>query len=88
MLTVLWALPAVGGLAAAIGGRRVAWLGPILAAAAFVLTLTLWGQAGHLTESAAWIGGPFSVRYRLGLSGLSLVLVAMTLLVTTVATIR
>lgn len=86
MLTVLWALPALGGLLAAIGGRRAAWLGPVTAAVAFVLSLTLWHQAGHLVESAAWIGGPFTVSYRLGLSGLSLILVAMTLLVTAVAT--
>ncbi len=85
MLTVLWVLPALGGLVGVAAGRRLSWLGPLAAAAALVLCLSLWGQAGHLVETANWIGGPFTVRYRLGLSGLSLVLVAMTLLITCVA---
>ena len=85
MLTVLWVLPALGGLVGAAAGRRLSWLGPLAAAVALVLCLSLWGQAGHLVETANWIGGPFTVSYRLGLSGLSLVLVAMTLLITCVA---
>ncbi len=87
MLTLLWALPAAGALAAALAGRRAAWLGPVLSAVAFVLSLALWPQAGALTERVPWFHGPYgaAVTYSLGLSGLSLLLVAMTLLVTALA---
>lgn len=89
MLTLLWALPAIGALAAALGGRRAWVAGPVLAGVAFVLSLALWPQAGTLSESVRWFAGPYGlpVSYSLGLSGLSLLLVALTLLVTTLTAI-
>ena len=87
MLTLLWALPGAGALACALGGRRAALFAPVLSAIAFVLSLALWGQAGQLSVSRPWFTGPFGgvVGYDLGLSGLSLLLVALTLLLTTLA---
>lgn len=84
MLTLLWALPAAAALAVAALGRRAAWLGPLCAAIALGLAVSLWSQAGGLSASAAWVPASFApaVAYRLGLSGLSLVLVVLTLLLT------
>ncbi len=84
MLTLLWALPAAAALLVAALGRRAAWLGPLGAAVALVLAVSLWSQTGSLGTSAAWLPASFgpAVAYRLGLSGLSLVLVVLTLLLT------
>lgn len=84
MLTLLWALPAAGALAVAALGRRAAWLGPLCSAVSLILAVSLWSQTGGLSESAAWLPASFgpAVAYRLGLSGLSLVLVVLTLLLT------
>ena len=93
LLTLLWALPAAAALALALTRGRPVWLGPLCAGAALVLSVTLWSQAGKAAAWAPWIGaaglgtphGAAIVSYRLGLSGLSLLLVALTLLITTVA---
>jgi NADH-quinone oxidoreductase subunit M len=85
LLTLLWALPALGALAVALARGRAAFLAPLGTFLAFVLSLALWGRAGSLATSAPWLGGGLAVGYRLGLSGLSLLLVALTLLVTLVA---
>lgn len=84
MLTLLWALPVAGALAIALLGRRLAWLGPLAAAVALAIALGLWPQAGTLSASTPWFQGAYgaSVTYALGLSGLSLLLVALTLLLT------
>lgn len=84
MLTLLWALPVAAAVAIALGGKRLAGLGPLAAGVAFVLAAALWPAAGSLTASAPWFGGAYggAVRYALGLSGLSLLLVLLTLLVT------
>ncbi len=87
MLTLLWALPGLGALLSAAGGRRLAWTGPLLSALALVLGASLWPQAGSLLQSRPWIGGPFAVSYSLGLSGLSLLLVLLTLLITTLTSL-
>lgn len=100
MPTLLWALPAAAALALALNRGRAAWLGPLAAGIAFVLSLTLWSHAGAMSAAEPWIGAGLAsttalhatgslqgtiVWYRLGLSGLSLVLVALSLLITAVA---
>ncbi len=89
MLTLLWALPALAALAVAAGGRRVSWLGPAATGVALALCIALWPGAGHLGESVRWFSGPYGgvARYSLGLSGLSWLLVAMTLLLTFLCTL-
>lgn len=84
MLTLLWALPAAGALAAAACGKRGAILAPLGALAALVLAVVVAPRAGSLTESAAWFHGAYGglIGYRLGLSGLSLLLCLLTLLLT------
>ncbi len=89
MLTLLWALPALAALAVAVGGRRVSWLAPAATGVALALCIALWPGAGHLGESAHWLSGPYGgvARYSLGLSGLSWLLVTMTLLLTFLCTL-
>jgi NADH-quinone oxidoreductase subunit M len=90
VLTLLWALPAAAALALALARGRVAWIGPLASGVAFLLSLTLWSRAGHIAISAPWIGAAALgggahgalIAYRLGLSGLSLLLVALALLLT------
>jgi NADH-quinone oxidoreductase subunit M len=89
VLTLLWAVPAAAALAVAVLGRRAAWLGPLGSALGLALAVALWPQAGSLAAAAPWLpgaGGALApVSYRLGLSGLSLVLVLLTLLLTALA---
>ena len=89
MLTLLWALPALAALAVAAGGRRVSWLGPAATGVALALCIGLWSGAGHMGESVRWLSGPYGglMRYSLGLSGLSWLLVTMTLLLTFLCTL-
>jgi len=84
VLTLLWALPVAAAVAIAILGKRATWLGPLCAGLAFALALRLWPQAGTLLGATPWFGGAYGavVSYSLGLSGLSLLLVALALLVT------
>ncbi len=84
MLTLLWALPVAAALAIAVSARRGAWLGPLASTAALVLALALWSRAGSLSVATPWFHGAYGslISYSLGLSGLSLLLVVLTLLLT------
>lgn len=84
MLTLLWALPAVGALCAVFGGKRAQLVAPVAAGVALLLGFVLWPSANTVFTSVPWIG-VIGVRYALGLSGLSLLLVLLTLLLTVIA---
>lgn len=79
-------MPAVGALLAVFGGARWRVAAPISAAAALGVSLALWSQAGQLFTSIRWItASGLDIRYALGLSGLSLLLIGLTLLLTVIA---
>ncbi|GAA1071018.1 NADH-quinone oxidoreductase subunit M [Tsukamurella spumae] len=81
-LTLLWAVPAVGAIAAAAVPRAARWIGlaaSLLALAIGVGLACAFDPAGgfQLVESHSWIPS-FGAGYRLGLDGTGLVLVLLT----------
>ncbi|MCS3780840.1 NADH-quinone oxidoreductase subunit M [Tsukamurella ocularis] len=81
-LTLLWAAPAVGAVAAAAVPRAARWIGLAAALVALVIGIGLafaFDPAGgfQFIESHSWIPS-FGAGYRLGLDGTGLVLVLLT----------
>jgi len=84
-LTVLWALPLAGALAVALGPRgalakQTALVASLLTLVVGIIAATQFdtGAEGfQLTETHEWIGA-FGVHYALGLDGLGLLLVLLT----------
>lgn len=81
-LTLLWAAPAVGAVAAAAVPRAARWIGLAAALVALVIGIGLavaFDPAGgfQFVESHSWIPS-FGAGYRLGLDGTGLVLVLLT----------
>ena len=90
-LTVLWALPLVGGVLVAFLPPRLAkWFGMVVALAALGIAafVALNFEAGfnqfQFTEKVAWIP-QFSIFYRLGVDGISLWLVVLNAFLTVIA---
>ena len=81
-LTLLWAAPAIGAVAAAALPRAARWIGLAAALVALVIGIGLavaFDPAGgfQFVESHSWIPS-FGAGYRLGLDGTGLVLVLLT----------
>ncbi len=81
-LTLLWAAPAVGAVAAAAAPRAARWIGLAAALVTLVIGIGLalaFDPAGgfQFVESHSWIPS-FGAGYRLGLDGTGLVLVLLT----------
>ncbi|MGC5025098.1 NADH-quinone oxidoreductase subunit M [Tsukamurella sp. DT100] len=81
-LTLLWAAPAVGAVAAAAVPRAARWIGLAAALVALLIGIGLafaFDPAGgfQFVESQSWIPS-FGAGYRLGLDGTGLVLVLLT----------
>jgi NADH-quinone oxidoreductase subunit M len=85
ILTVLWAVPLVGALAVAFGpkgalAKQTALLASLITLAAGVVAATQFdtdADGFQLTETHDWISA-FGVHYSLGLDGLGLLLVLLT----------
>jgi NADH-quinone oxidoreductase subunit M len=91
VLTAIWLLPALGGVAVMLLPRRFGkWLGVLVALA--VLAIAVWAALGfsfagkgyQFGENVAWIS-EYSVRYHLGLDGISLWLVLLNALLGLIA---
>ncbi len=93
LLSIMIFLPAVAGVVVLVAGRQDDRMARILATAGslIVVLLGIWvyfaydqgaqGQPFQLEENAPWIG-QFGIGYHLGVDGLSMVLVLMTVVVT------
>ncbi|WP_051218333.1 NADH-quinone oxidoreductase subunit M [Nocardioides insulae] len=84
LLTLLWVVPFVAALATAFAGARaraVAMGGALLTLVLGVVAVAAYnsgdGEGFRLTETHEWIGA-FGVHYALGLDGLGVLLVALT----------
>jgi NADH-quinone oxidoreductase subunit M len=91
MLTALWAIPAVGGLAAMLLPNRFGkWLGALVALVALVvavsiaLTFDLGAKGYQFVQDGTWIQ-EYSIHYHLGVDGISLWLLLLNALLTLIA---
>jgi NADH-quinone oxidoreductase subunit M len=78
MLTALWAIPAIGGLIVMLLPNRFGkWLGVLIALAALVAaawiaySFNLGGKGYQFVQDGSWIQ-EYSIRYHLGVDGISL----------------
>src|SRR3954462_9184067 len=85
ILTVLWAVPLVGALAVAFGpkgalAKQTALVASLVTLAVGIVAATQFDRGAdgfQLTESHSWIKA-FGVHYAVGLDGLGLLLVLLT----------
>ncbi len=82
-LTMLWALPAVGGLAALAGGRHSRWVALLVSAGTLIYSFSFPG--GAVISSSPT--GPFGISYSLACDGLSLSLCWLTAFLTLICVI-
>ncbi|HAM36282.1 MAG TPA: hypothetical protein DEB40_09430 [Elusimicrobia bacterium] len=83
-LTLLWAMPALGGLAAAFSGRLGRWIALLVSASTLAYSLGLFVPLGSGSWSAPLPGAAwaFGIRYSLACDGLSLSLCWLTAFLT------